>query len=94
MTVPIASLVPAGDGYQLFIVAAGDTARARPVIVGRRTGAIAEIVSGVELGETVITEGAYGVEDGTPIRRITSAVRDASGGLRERTRRDTAPRQP
>jgi multidrug efflux pump subunit AcrA (membrane-fusion protein) len=73
VAVPAVSLVPAGDGYQVFVVVRGDTAHARAVTVGRRSGTLAEILDGVAVGETVVTEGAYGLEDGSALR-ITSKV--------------------
>ncbi|HEX4601169.1 MAG TPA: efflux RND transporter periplasmic adaptor subunit [Gemmatimonadales bacterium] len=69
VAVPIAALVPAGDGYQVFVVDSGDVAHARKVTVGARTEALAEIVTGLRAGEVVVTSGAYGVEDGAKIQR-------------------------
>lgn len=63
VVVPIAALVPIGDGFQVFVVNAANIALARKVTVGRRTDAVAEITSGLVGGERVVTEGAYGVED-------------------------------
>ncbi len=67
--VPIEALVPTGDGYQLFVVDSAGIAHVRTVTVGARTEALAEIVSGLTAGETVVTSGAYGVEDGARIVR-------------------------
>lgn len=72
VAVPAASLVPAGDGYQVFVVDSAGVAHARPVTVGARGDALVEIVKGVEAGETVVTTGAYGVEDGARITRKPS----------------------
>jgi len=69
VTVPIEALVPAGDGYQVFVVDTAGIAHARPVTVGARTEVLAEIVTGLEAGETVVTRGAYGVEDSARIVR-------------------------
>ncbi|PYP71672.1 MAG: hypothetical protein DMD41_11640 [Gemmatimonadetes bacterium] len=69
VTVPIAALVPAGDGFQVFVVDSAGIAHARPVTVGARSESLAEIVTGVAAGETVVTAGAYGVEDGAKIIR-------------------------
>ncbi|MDP9206555.1 MAG: efflux RND transporter periplasmic adaptor subunit [Gemmatimonadota bacterium] len=63
ITIPVAALVPDGDGYKVFVVTAGNIARERKVTVGRRTEATAEILSGLAAGERVVTEGAYGLED-------------------------------
>jgi len=69
VTVPVAALVPAGDGFQLFVVDSAGVAHARPVTVGGRSEALAEILTGLKAGETVVTTGAYGVEDGAKIVR-------------------------
>ncbi len=67
VTVPVAALVPVGDGFQVFVVDTAGIAHARPVAVGARSEALAEIVTGLAAGETVVTAGAYGVEDGAKI---------------------------
>ncbi|MDQ6925605.1 MAG: HlyD family efflux transporter periplasmic adaptor subunit, partial [Candidatus Eremiobacteraeota bacterium] len=69
LVVPVAALVPstAGDGYQVFVVTRGDTARVHPVTVGVRTDQVVQILRGVLLGDTVVSVGAYGVEDGVRV---------------------------
>jgi cobalt-zinc-cadmium efflux system membrane fusion protein len=67
ITVPVAALVPEGDGFKVFVVNADNIALARPVTVGRRTDTVAEITSGLAGGERVVTEGAYGVEDSVKV---------------------------
>jgi len=67
--VPIAALVPVGDGFQVFVVDSAGVAHARPVTVGGRSEALAEILTGLKAGEMVVTTGAYGVEDGAKIVR-------------------------
>ena len=69
VVVPIAALVPLGDGFQVFVVNAANIALSRKVTVGRRTDAIAEITSGLSGGERVVTEGAYGVEDSVKVNQ-------------------------
>lgn len=69
LVVPVMALVPSssGDGYQVFVVTAGDTARARPVTVGIRSAGFAMVTDGVSAGEVVVADGAFGVEDGSRI---------------------------
>ena len=69
VTVPVSALVPAAEGVQVFVVDSEGLAHARPVTVGGRTEALAEIVSGLRAGETVVAAGAYGVADGARIRK-------------------------
>ena len=54
IVVPVAALVPEGDGFKVFVVTTGNIARERKVTVGRRTEASAEIVSGLAAGERVV----------------------------------------
>jgi multidrug efflux pump subunit AcrA (membrane-fusion protein) len=65
--IPVAALVPEGDGYKVFVVGPGNVARERKVTVGRRNETTAEIVSGLVEGELVVTEGAYGLEDSVKV---------------------------
>jgi len=67
VVVPVAALVPEGDGFQVFVVNTANIALARKVTVGRRTDTVAEITSGLSGGERVVTEGAYGVEDSVKV---------------------------
>jgi len=67
ITVPVLALVPAGDGFQVFVVDSAGIAHSRPVTVGARSDSLAEIVSGLAPGETVVTAGAYGIRDGARI---------------------------
>jgi membrane fusion protein, multidrug efflux system len=70
IVIPVTALVPDGDGFKVFVVTAGDIARARPVSVGRRTETSAEILSGLAAGERVVTEGAYGLEDSVKVAQV------------------------
>jgi RND family efflux transporter MFP subunit len=69
IVIPASGLVPDGEGYKVFVVGATNIARERKVGVGRRTESTAEIVSGLAAGETVVTEGAYGLEDSVKVAR-------------------------
>jgi membrane fusion protein (multidrug efflux system) len=67
IVIPVAALVPDGDGFKVFVVTTDNLARERKVTVGRRTEASAEILSGLAAGERVVTEGAYGLEDSVKV---------------------------
>ena len=67
IVIPVAALVPDGEGYKVFVVTPGNIARERKVTVGRRTETSAEILSGLVQGEQVVTEGAYGLEDSVKV---------------------------
>jgi membrane fusion protein (multidrug efflux system) len=77
VTVPVAALVPAagGEGFQVFVVDSERVAHVRPVTVGGRSETVAEIASGLQAGEVVVTNGAYGVADGAMILQPAPAPR-------------------
>lgn len=68
VTVPAAALVPAEGGQQLFVVDAKGIAHATSVTVGERREDVVAITRGLSGGETVVAQGAYGVQDGAHIR--------------------------
>jgi len=67
VVIPVVALVPEGDGYRVFVVDSTGIALARAVTIGGRTESQVEILSGVAAGETVVTTGAYGVQDSARI---------------------------
>jgi hypothetical protein len=71
ITVPAEALVPDGDAFKVFVVGDGDLARARSVTVGARADSLVEITRGLAAGETVVTYGAYGMQDSVKVVRKT-----------------------
>ncbi|MFL5620609.1 MAG: efflux RND transporter periplasmic adaptor subunit [Gemmatimonadaceae bacterium] len=69
VVVPAESLVPDEGGYKVFVVDARGTAMARAVEIGGRTATKVEITKGLSGGETVVTKGAFGVEDSSTVGR-------------------------
>ncbi len=68
LQVPTAAILPADDGSTNVLVVASDgTAHKRAVKVGIRTTQKAQITEGLAPGDNVITEGGYGLDDGTKI---------------------------
>ena len=65
--VPLEALVPDADGFKVFVVDPKGIVHSRPVVVGGRTDKIAEIRSGLSGGESVVTYGAYGLEDSVKV---------------------------
>jgi len=53
----------------VFVVDSAGVAHARPVTPGARGEALVEITHGLAAGETVVTTGAYGVDEGVKIVR-------------------------
>ena len=69
VAIPAECVVPEGDGFKVFVIDAGGLARARAVTIGARADSLVEITSGLTAGETVVTYGAYGMEDSVKVVR-------------------------
>ncbi|MEP6766188.1 MAG: efflux RND transporter periplasmic adaptor subunit [Gemmatimonadaceae bacterium] len=61
------ALVPTGEGFQVFVVDAEGKAHVRPVTIGARVGHRVWVREGVKAGETIVTAGAYGMDDGATV---------------------------
>lgn len=69
LVVPSNALLNAsGDGAQVMVIDAQNTAQSRDVKLGVQTPQETQIVSGLKAGEQVITEGAYGLPDKTKVK--------------------------
>jgi hypothetical protein len=68
IVVPNEALVPAGEGFKVFVVDSTNVAHEREVTVGGRAGSLVWIVSGLTAGERVVTYGAYGVADSAKVQ--------------------------
>lgn len=67
LLVPSAAVVPDGDEYRVYVVDSANVARARTVEIGARRDSRIEITSGLKVGERIVTDGAYQVDDGVHI---------------------------
>jgi len=68
LQVPASALFRYGEGWATF-VPEGGRARRRTVEIGRRNGLVAQILSGLAEGETVITHPSDQIKEGTRIRK-------------------------
>ncbi len=76
--VPAAAILPADDGSTNVLVVSSDgAAHKRPVMVGLRTTEKVQILSGVTPADMVVTEGGYGLDDGT---KVTIGAKDEDKG--------------
>lgn len=73
LTIPTSSLQDENGVDTVYVQAEGETFERRIVTVGTRAGGMAEIRSGLEAGERVVSRGAYLV-------RLASTQTDAGGG--------------
>lgn len=66
---PANAIVPGEDGgTNVLVVKAESTAKKRAVKIGIRTPDTVQILDGVTPSDTVITEGGYGLDDGTKVK--------------------------
>jgi HlyD family secretion protein len=69
MQIPANAIVPGKDGgTAVMVAAAGGTAHRKPVTVGIRTSEAVQVISGISPSDRVITEGGYGLDDGTKVK--------------------------
>jgi RND family efflux transporter MFP subunit len=78
LAVPVAALVPDGEGFKVFVVSASGIAQGRPVKVGARTSTAVEITEGLAAGEQVVTYGAYGIDDSVKVVPLAADSTPAS----------------
>ena len=67
IVVPIAALVPTGEGFRVFVVDSASVAHARPVTVAGKDDSRAHITAGLAVGERVVTSGAYAMDEGAKV---------------------------
>jgi RND family efflux transporter MFP subunit len=81
LQLPAAAILPADDGSTNVLVIGSDgTAHKHPVKVGLRTKEAVQILSGVTTSDMVVTEGGYGLDDGTKVTVGGKDTGDDKGG--------------
>jgi membrane fusion protein, multidrug efflux system len=77
LVIPESAVQASERGFVTYVVDDKKTARVRPVGLGLRTGTgVVEILSGLEKGEVVVSEGSDRLADGMPVEPVD----DASSG--------------
>jgi membrane fusion protein, multidrug efflux system len=67
VVVPVTAVRPSGSGDFVFVLQQDHTVKQRPVVQGQQLGERVQIVSGLQIGEKVITEGADRLRDGSRV---------------------------
>jgi RND family efflux transporter MFP subunit len=80
VVVPLAALVPTGEGFKVFVVDDKGIAESRPVKIGGRTDTGAWITDGLKPGESIVTQGAYGVDDSAKVQTAEAGSRKPEAG--------------
>jgi RND family efflux transporter MFP subunit len=73
LTVPRTAFVGSVSSNQVFVVEAGNTAKARKVIGGRVLADQVEVLQGLNEGDIVITSGQINLNDGSKVAPIKQA---------------------
>jgi RND family efflux transporter MFP subunit len=80
LVVPESAIQASEQGFVTYVVE-DQKAHVRPIQLGLRTGTgIVEILSGLEPGQTVVTEGSDRLDDGIPVEVVTGGKVGAAGG--------------
>lgn len=68
LTLPLAAILPTQDGsIAVMVVGPDHVAHKRAVKVGIQARGAVQVISGITARDTVITEGSYGLDDGTKV---------------------------
>lgn len=80
LQVPTGAILPTPDGgTSVMLVGADGAAHKRVVKVGIRTPEAVQITTGISAVDTVITDGAYGLDDGTKVEVGKADVGEGKG---------------
>jgi len=60
--IPVSALLENYGSYSVIVQLSGESFESRPVKIGKRNGENVEILQGLEVGEVVVTKGAYQVK--------------------------------
>lgn len=84
ITVPISAVRHGVPGDFVFVVQPDNTVKLTPVTIGPSADGQTTILSGLAMGAVVVTDGADGLEDGSPIR-LTGSTNQHDNKTREST---------
>jgi multidrug efflux system membrane fusion protein len=80
LVVPLSAVLTGQQGASVFVLGDSGRVHLRKVTVGRTTDRIAVLSSGVEAGDTVVTDGQVRLTDGTRVQVLTPATGAGGGG--------------
>ncbi len=78
---PLSAVLTGQDGSKsVMVVGADGAAHKTAVELGIDDGEDVQVTKGLEVSETVITTGSYGLDDGTKVKVGKAAEDDHAGG--------------
>jgi membrane fusion protein (multidrug efflux system) len=79
LVAPEESIVPEGGQQFVFLVRDG-VAQKQAVTLGRRVPGSVEIVSGLSVGDTIVTEGTHKIRHGSQVEVLNQQAAETGGG--------------
>jgi multidrug efflux system membrane fusion protein len=79
VTVPTAAVQRGPQGAFVFTLGSDDLARRHPVTIARQDETVAVVAAGLRPGDTVVTDGASRLTEGSHVRRIAAESTGANG---------------
>jgi len=80
ITVPTGAVQLGAQGPVVYVVGDDSTVAIRPVKTGAAEGGMTEIVSGLQAGERVITDGVDRIREGSKVEVVQPGAPNAAGG--------------
>jgi multidrug efflux system membrane fusion protein len=93
VVVPVSAVRQSGSGEYVFVLLQDRTVKQRQVVRGQMVADRVQIVSGLQLGERVITEGADRLRDGARVL-LPGDTPGQQGGPRQRRNAASGPMAP
>ena len=76
LVIPEEALMPAIEGYQVFRVSPDATVQSVIVEIGSRAGGFVQIIDGLMLGDSIVTQGYQKLRDGMPVQILPAEQSD------------------
>jgi multidrug efflux system membrane fusion protein len=91
VVVPVSAVRQSGSGEYVFVLMQDRTVKQRQVVRGQMVGDRVQVVSGLQIGERVITEGADRLRDGARVMLPGDTPGQGGGGARQRRNAASGP---
>jgi len=89
--VPVPAVQRGEPGTYVYLINANNTVTARPVKLGPTDGGFTAVLSGLQPGDRVVTDGTDRLRDGVTVTVPVAAIPAVSGPAPQRQRPAAAP---
>jgi HlyD family secretion protein len=81
LVIPKSAVVADASGKKsVMVIDASGVAHTKEVTIGIEDGQNVQVLSGIDAGQTIITNGAYALDDGTKVKVVSATDEKDSGG--------------